>query len=216
MFRIAPSILSADFTKLGEEVSEIEKAGAHLLHFDVMDGHFVPNISFGAYVMKSIYGKTKLPFDVHLMIEGPDRYISDFVTETTEYITVHQEACTHLHRTIQYIKSFGVKAGVAINPSTPPFVLDCVLPDVDMVLIMSVNPGFGGQEFIPASIEKIRYMNDVKNSGNLKFDIEVDGGIYANDVGRLTAAGTNIIVAGYSIFGAGNIKANMEAFFNAT
>jgi len=215
MFKLAPSILAADFSRLGEEVQGIEKAGAHYVHIDVMDGHFVPNISFGAGVMKSLSGKTKLPFDVHLMIENPDKYISDFVTETTEYITVHEEACTHLHRTIQHIKSFGVKAGVAINPSTPPFDLDCVLADVDMILVMSVNPGFGGQKFIPASLEKIRYINEMRKVCNLNFLIEVDGGVHSADVRKLTAAGTDIIVAGSTIFADGKINTNVKAFLEA-
>lgn len=145
MAKLAPSILSADFSRLAEQVNEIEKAGAHLIHVDVMDGHFVPNITFGAPVMKSLLGKTGIPFDVHLMIENPDMYIADFVTENTEYITVHQEACIHLHRTIQNIRSHGVKAGVSINPATPVCMIEEVLSDVDMVLVMSVNPGFGGR-----------------------------------------------------------------------
>ena len=140
MIRLAPSILSSDFSRLGEEVEEIEKAGAHVIHVDVMDGHFVPNISYGAAVMKSLCGKTALPFDVHLMIENPDQYLEDFVTDQTEYITVHQEACPHLHRTLQHIKGVGVKAGVALNPATPLSVLDYVLEEVDLILIMSVNP----------------------------------------------------------------------------
>ena len=156
MSRLAPSILSADFSKLGEEISTIEKAGADIIHVDVMDGHFVPNISYGAVVMKSLLGKTKMPFDVHLMIENVDRYIDDFVTENTEYITVHQEVCMHLHRTIDHIKSKGIKAGVSINPATPISSLENILEYVDLVLVMSVNPGFGGQKFIESSLEKIR------------------------------------------------------------
>jgi len=214
MFKLSPSILAADFSRLGEEVACIEKAGAHLVHIDVMDGRFVPNISFGAGVMKSLCGKTALSFDVHLMIEEPDRFISDFVTESTEYITVHQEACPHLNRTIQHIKSFGVKAGVAINPATPPSALDYVFVDLDMVLIMSVNPGFGGQEFIPASIEKIRYANDIRNLCNLNFEIAVDGGVHADDVEKLTGAGVDIIVAGSPIFSGGKINENVKAFLD--
>jgi len=214
MFKLAPSILAADFSRLGEEVLGVERAGAHLIHFDVMDGHFVPNISYGSCVLKSLRDKTKLPFDVHLMIQDPDRYISDFVTESTEYITVHQEVCPHLHRTIQHIKSFGVKAGVAINPATPHFVLDSVFADVDMVLVMSVNPGFGGQEFIPASIEKISYINEIRKISKLKFEIEVDGGVYAKDVGRLTDAGVDVIVAGSSVFTGGKINTNVKEFLD--
>jgi len=214
MIKLAPSILSADFSRLGEEVAGIAKAGADYVHIDVMDGHFVPNISFGACVMKSFEGRTALPFDVHLMIENPDRYISDFVTETTEYITVHQEACIHLNRTVNHIKSYGIKAGVAINPATPPFVLDCILADVDLILIMSVNPGFGGQEFIPSSIEKIRYINEIRTNAKLNFEIEVDGGIQKNHVEILKAVGVNIIVAGNSIFGDGKINTNVKAFLS--
>jgi len=212
MIKLAPSILTADFSRLGDEVAGIEKAGAHFVHIDVMDGHFVPSISFGAYVMKSLCGKTALPFDVHLMIENPDRYISDFVTETTEYITVHQEACLHLNRTINHIKSFGVKAGVAVNPATPPYVLDCILSDADLILVMSVNPGFGGQEFIPASIEKIRYINEIRSTAKLNFEISIDGGINANHVETLKSVGVDIIVAGNSIFGDGRINTNVKSF----
>ncbi|MBR2001233.1 MAG: ribulose-phosphate 3-epimerase, partial [Firmicutes bacterium] len=148
MNRLAPSILSADFSQLGAQIQAIEEGGADIIHVDVMDGHFVPNISYGAVVMKSLLGKTKLPFDVHLMIETPDKFIPDFVTDNTEYIVVHAEACTHLHRTIQLIKSYGIKAGVALNPATSLSVLDYIFEDLDLVLIMSVNPGFGGQKFI--------------------------------------------------------------------
>ena len=151
MNQLAPSILSADFSRLGEEVKAIETGGAHLIHVDVMDGHFVPNISYGATVMKSLNGKTYLPYDVHLMIENPDQFVEDFVTPQTEYITVHQEAVRHLNRSIQWIHSHGVKAGVSINPATPLSVLENILSDVELVLIMSVNPGFGGQKLIPDS-----------------------------------------------------------------
>jgi len=168
MAKLAPSILSADFSRLAEQVNEIEKAGAHLIHVDVMDGHFVPNITFGAPVMKSLLGKTGIPFDVHLMIENPDMYIADFVTENTEYITVHQEACIHLHRTIQNIRSHGVRAGVSINPATPVCMIEEVLSDVDMVLVMSVNPGFGGQKFIPSALDKIRALDNIRKERNLE------------------------------------------------
>ena len=214
MDKLAPSILAADFSKLGDEAQAIEKAGAHLIHVDVMDGRFVPNISFGAAVMKSLCGKTALPFDVHLMIEDPNRYIGDFVTETTEYITVHQEACPHLHRTIEHIKSFGVRAGVAINPGTPVSALECVLADVDLVLIMSVNPGFGGQKFIPFSLEKIKYLSKVKKNGRFKFEIEVDGGIHEGNVREIADAGAEIIVAGSSIFAGGKAEGNVRLFLN--
>ena len=200
MIQLAPSILSADFSKLGENVGTIETAGAHLIHVDVMDGHFVPNISFGAAVMKSLLGKTAMPFDVHLMIEDPDRYLEDFVTDQTEYITVHQEACTHLNRTIQHIKSQGVKAGVALNPATPLETLDYCIEDLDMVLVMSVNPGFGGQKFIPESLDKIRKVRGMIEEQGLSVDVEVDGGIYLTNVREVLEAGANVVVAGSAVF----------------
>ena len=205
MAKLAPSILSADFSRLAEQVNEIEKAGAHLIHVDVMDGHFVPNITFGAPVMKSLLGKTGIPFDVHLMIENPDIYIADFVTENTEYITVHQEACIHLHRTIQNIRSHGVKAGVSINPATPVCMIEEVLSDVDMVLVMSVNPGFGGQKFIPSALDKIRALDNIRKERNLDFVIEIDGGAGADNIDEILAAGTDIVVAGSSVFKKGDI-----------
>ena len=205
MAKLAPSILSADFSRLAEQVNEIEKAGAHLIHVDVMDGHFVPNITFGAPVMKSLLGKTDIPFDVHLMIENPDMYIADFVTENTEYITVHQEACIHLHRTIQNIRSHGVKAGVSINPATPVCMIEEVLSDVDMVLVMSVNPGFGGQKFIPSALDKIRALDNIRKERNLDFVIEIDGGAGADNIDEILAAGTDIVVAGSSVFKKGDI-----------
>ena len=205
MAKLAPSILSADFSRLAEQVNEIEKAGAHLIHVDVMDGHFVPNITFGAPVMKSLLGKTGIPFDVHLMIENPDMYIADFVTENTEYITVHQEACIHLHRTIQNIRSHGVKAGVSINPATPVCMIEEVLSDVDMVLVMSVNPGFGGQKFIPSALDKIRALDNIRKERNLDFVIEIDGGVGADNIDEILAAGTDIVVAGSSVFKKGDI-----------
>lgn len=211
MKKLAPSILSADFSRLGEHVSEIEKAGADMVHVDVMDGHFVPNISFGAAVMKSLTGKTRLPFDVHLMIENPDMYISDFVTDNTEYITVHREACTHIHRTVQNIKSMGVKAGVAINPGTPVCLLEDILEDVDMILVMSVNPGFGGQKFINRSLDKIRELDGMRSRGKLPLVIEVDGGVTPQNIGQLIAAGTDIAVAGSAVF-RGDIDANIKSF----
>ncbi len=216
MIRLAPSILSADFSRLGDSVAMIERAGAHLIHVDVMDGHFVPNISFGAAVMKSLSGKTTLPFDVHLMIEDPDRYLEDFVTEQTEYITVHQEACVHLNRTIQHIKSMGVKAGVALNPATSLSTLDFSIEDADMVLVMSVNPGFGGQKFIPSAIEKVKELRTLKMERNPRLKIEIDGGINLDNVKTVTDAGVEIVVAGSSGFGAGDVERNVREFLAKT
>ena len=212
MNRLAPSILSADFSKLGEQVSLIEKAGAHIIHVDVMDGHFVPNISFGATVMKSLLGKTKLPFDVHLMIENPDQYMEDFVTDNTEFITVHAEACPHLHRSIQHIKSLGVKAGVSLNPASPVSLLEYIIEDLDLVLLMSVNPGFGGQKFIPFSLDKIKELKDMKDKRNPRLEIEIDGGINLDNVKTVIDAGVEIIVAGSSIFGAPDIEKRVKVF----
>lgn len=212
MSKLAPSLLSADFSMLGEEVCIVEKAGAQLLHIDVMDGHFVPNISYGAQVMKSLIGKTKVPFDVHLMVQYPDRYIEDFVTENTEYITVHQEACPHLERTISHIKSLGIKAGVSLNPATSETVLEYVVADVDMVLVMSVNPGFGGQKFIPSAIDKIERLAKIRKDKKLTFEIAVDGGICLENVGQVIDAGADIIVAGSAVFNAEDKKLRTKEF----
>lgn len=212
MNRLAPSILSADFSQLGEQVRLIEEAGAQVIHVDVMDGHFVPNISFGSTVMKSLKGKTKLPFDVHLMIENPDKYLEDFVTDQTEIITVHAETCPHLHRTIQHIKSLGMKAGVSLNPSTSLSVLDYVLEDIDLVLIMSVNPGFGGQKFIPSALEKIKELKKLKDLRNPNLIIEIDGGITLENIKAVTDAGVELVVAGSSVFGAPDIHKRVKEF----
>lgn len=212
MYKLAPSILSADFSRLGEEVKAIEGAGAHFIHVDVMDGHFVPNISYGATVMKSLLGKTKMPFDVHLMIENPDLYIEEFVTDNTEYITIHAEATVHLHRTIQLIKSFGIKAGVALNPATPINVLDYIIEDLDMVLVMSVNPGFGGQKFISSSLDKIKEIKRLKDLRNPNLIIAIDGGINLENINDVIDAGTNLVVAGSSIFGAPDIQERVKKF----
>ena len=212
MRKLAPSILSADFGRLAEEVAQIERGGADLVHVDVMDGHFVPNISFGAPVMKCLTGRTGLPFDVHLMIENPDAYLEDFVTPQKEYITVHQEACTHLNRTVQHIKSLGIKAGVSINPATSPSVLDYILEDVDMVLLMSVNPGFGGQKFIPSVLVKARKLRDIKIDRGLDFEIEIDGGATLDNVREIIDAGVEIVVAGSAVFKAPDIAARTAEF----
>ncbi|MDD2484555.1 MAG: ribulose-phosphate 3-epimerase [Eubacteriales bacterium] len=212
MKRLAPSLLSADFSRLKEQVDLIENAGAQLLHIDVMDGHFVPNISFGPVVMKSLLGKTKMPFDVHLMIENPDLYIKEFVTENTEFITVHAEACIHLHRTIQLIKSFGIKAGVALNPSTPLCVLDYVFEELDQVLLMSVNPGFGGQKFIPSALAKIETLREMSESRNPNLTIAIDGGITTENVKAVVERGVTLVVAGSAVFNAANPTLAVKEF----
>lgn len=208
---LAPSILSADFSRLGEDVSAVEKNGVSMLHIDVMDGLFVPSISFGFPVIESIRKKSNMIFDVHLMIDAPERYVERFAGAGADLITVHAEACLHLHRTIRQIKSLGKKCGVALNPATPLSVLDYVLEDVDMVLIMTVNPGFGGQRFIPAMYEKIRALRERITAGGLPTDIEVDGGIKTSNVKEATAAGANILVAGSEVF-KGDIGANVRTF----
>ncbi len=212
MNRLSPSLLSADFARLAEEIAIIEHAGADLIHVDVMDGHFVPNITIGPKILKDLYNKTSISFDVHLMIEKPERYIESFVTDRTEFITVHAEACTHLHRVIQEIKSFGVKAGVAINPATPLDLLDYIFDDIGLVLIMSVNPGFGGQNFIPSALEKIRQVYDKKVERGLCFDIQVDGGITLKNAEMVLAAGANILVAGSAVFGAPDVYEETKKF----
>ncbi|MDR0886751.1 MAG: ribulose-phosphate 3-epimerase [Clostridiales Family XIII bacterium] len=199
---LAPSILSADFSKLGEDVKMLERIGADLIHVDVMDGHFVPNISFGPMVMKSVLGQTKLPFDVHLMIENPDQFAHEFVTDMTRYIVVHQESTKHLNRSLQNIKSLGVKSGVSLNPATPVSTLENVLYLCDMVLIMSVNPGFGGQKFIPNSYDKIRELKQIREEKGYDYLIEVDGGANLDNLADLFEAGVDVVVAGSAVFGA--------------
>ena len=200
MAKIAPSILACDFARLGEEISDVCSKGIDFLHIDVMDGAFVPNISFGASVMKSLNSYASVPYDVHLMIEDPDRYIEDFVTYNTEFITVHQEACRHLDRTVAHIKDTGCKAGVSINPATPVCLLRDILDKIDLVLVMSVNPGFGGQKFIPNALNKIRELDKIRKEQGLSFAIEVDGGAGEANSAALRDAGCDIIVAGTAVF----------------
>ena len=197
--RIAPSILSADFSRLGEEVRAIDAAGADYIHIDVMDGHFVPNVSFGPAVMAAVRGQTNRPFDVHLMIAPVDPYLAAFASAGADIITVHAEAGPHLHRTLQAIRALGVKAGVAINPGTPVSALEPVLDDVDLVLVMSVNPGFGGQSFIPSTLPRLRQARAL--IGNRPIDLEVDGGISPDNARAIAEAGANVFVAGSSVYG---------------
>lgn len=210
---LSPSILSADFSNLGEQIRLLDEAGAQYVHIDVMDGMFVPSISFGMPVIKSIRGCTERIFDVHLMIEEPDRYIDDFSKAGADLITVHAEACKHLDRTVSAIKEKGLLAGVALNPATPLSEVEWVLPKVDMVLLMSVNPGFGGQTYIPYVTDKIRELKKMIDKKGLKTDIEVDGGIHHENVTEVLDAGANIIVAGSAVF-RGDIEENVERFLS--
>ncbi|VAX33852.1 Ribulose-phosphate 3-epimerase [hydrothermal vent metagenome] len=200
MVMIAPSILSADFTRLGEEIRKADEAGADMIHIDVMDGHFVPNISVGQEVVRGLRKATGLPFDVHLMIEDPDRYLSDFVNAGADIITVHLEATSHLHRTVQWIKENGKKAGVSINPATPVWSLESILSEVDLVLVMSVNPGFGGQSFIPQSLDKIKTLKRIVRERGLDILIEVDGGVKIDNAREIADAGADILVMGSAFF----------------
>ena len=200
MVKIAPSILSADFSKLGSEIKDVERGGADWIHIDVMDGHFVPNITIGPLIVEAVRPITKLTLDVHLMIENPDQYIEAFAKAGADYITVHAEACTHLHRTIQLIKSFGVKAGIVLNPATPPSVLEYVLEDIDMVLLMSVNPGFGGQAFIPSVLDKIEQVRSMIDEKGLDVEIEIDGGVNPETARLCVERGATVLVAGSAIY----------------
>jgi len=198
---IAPSILSADFSRLGEEITDVAKAGADVIHIDVMDGHFVPNITIGPLVVKAVRKITDLPLDVHLMIENADAYLEDFANAGADWITVHVETGYHLHRTIHRIKELGKKAGAVLNPATPLTTLEEILPDLDLVMLMTVNPGFGGQSFIESSLAKIRQLKKMIDDRNLTVGIEVDGGVSPKTITPIAAAGANIFVAGSAVFG---------------
>lgn len=202
MVKVAPSILAADFANLQSEIELVERAGADWIHVDVMDGHFVPNITMGALVVDAIRPHTKLPLDVHLMIEQPDQYIESFANAGADIITVHVEACRHLHRTLHYIKSFGLQCGVVLNPHTPISTIEHLLEDVDVVLFMTVNPGFGGQSFIPAVLQKVKALAELKEQRGLSFEIEIDGGVNKDTVKDCVAAGATVVVAGSAIYGA--------------
>ncbi len=200
MTKIAPSILSADFANLANEIRDVEKGGADYIHVDVMDGHFVPNITIGPLIVEAIRPVTKLPLDVHLMIENPDQYIEAFIKAGADIITVHQEACVHLHSTIMMIKEQGVKAGVVLNPATPVSLIEEILPEVDMVLLMTVNPGFGGQRFIPSVLKKVEELSRLREALELDFEIEIDGGVNIETAGLCTDAGADVLVAGSAVY----------------
>ena len=210
MIKIAPSILSANFIKLGEEIKAAEEAGVDMLHIDIMDGHFVPNITIGPFIVESIRQVTSLPLDVHLMIEEPDTYLRDFIKAGADYVTVHLEASVHLHRTVQLIKETGAKAGVSLNPATPVWSLEDILPDIHLVLLMSVNPGFGGQKFIPQALDKIRILKKFIEEKGLRTLIEVDGGINIDNAKDVASAGADILVMGSAFFHSGNYKEIMK------
>ena len=202
---IAPSILAADFGNLAGQISAVEKAGADLIHLDVMDGHFVPNISFGPGIVKTVHALTSVPLDTHLMIENPDLYLEEFQKAGTTHLTVHVEACRHLQRTVSTIRQLGMKPGVCLNPATPLSTLEQILPEIDLVLVMSVNPGFGGQKFLPQSFQKISNLKDMISSRRLQTKIEVDGGVGMSNARQLIEAGADILVSGTAIFGSKDI-----------
>lgn len=211
---IAPSILSADFAQLGAEIRAVEAAGADWIHVDVMDGHFVPNITMGPLVVEALRRTTSLPLDVHLMIEHPDRFVEAFAAAGADYITVQVETTAHLHRTIHLIKALGVKAGAVLNPSTPLSSLDWILADLDLVLIMSVNPGFGGQEFIPNALDKIERLRKMIDGQQYKALIQIDGGVNSQTAGDVIRAGADVLVAGSAIFGSADYRASIQQLKN--
>ena len=210
LIELAPSILSADFARLAEQVRSARDGGATLVHVDVMDGHFVPNITIGPPVVRSLRKATDLPLDCHLMIENPDQFIPDFIEAGADWISVHQEACVHLHRTLEHILDHGVSAGVVINPATPVIMLEDVLDMVDYVLVMSVNPGFGGQKFIPFSLDKVRTLAMMRAARRASFRIEIDGGIGPDTIAEAVRAGAEVLVAGHAVFGEGNPRENTQ------
>lgn len=214
--KIAPSILSADFSRLGDEIRAVEAAGADLIHIDVMDGHFVPNITIGPLVVKAVRSVTSLELDVHLMIEDPDRYLEAFAKAGADWLTVHIETCPHLNRTINRIKELGIKAGVSLNPATHPKLLEYCITELDMVLVMSVNPGFGGQHFIPVSLQKIRKIREMAEKSNKNLVIEVDGGINEHTIAEVVKAGADIVVAGSAVFGKTDYKMRIETLRRTT
>lgn len=197
---IAPSILSADFTRLGEEIQAVTQAGADIIHFDVMDGHFVPNLTVGPMILKEVRKLTDLPIDAHLMVANPDHVLADYIEAGANYVSVHVEVCHHLHRTLQHIRSLGARAGVALNPHTPIASMGYVLDELDFVLVMTVNPGFGGQKFIPAAFKKVGELDQLRREHQLNFQIEVDGGVKVDNIGEISRAGVDIFVAGSAIF----------------
>lgn len=215
MIELAPSILSADFARLGEQVARAQEGGASVIHVDIMDGHFVPNLTIGPPVVKSLRKVTKLPLDCHLMIDNPDEFIPIFAEAGADWISIHQEATVHLNRSLQHIRDHGCRAGVVINPATPVDMLSEVLDMVDYVLVMSVNPGFGGQKFLPNSLHKMRHLAEIRPQRGLNYRIEVDGGVALDTIAEVVRAGAEILVAGNAVFGKGDPKTNAEQLLKA-